>query len=178
MNNRKALAGLCMAIAVLGLGWAHTRQRRAPPALTPQDYMEIQQLYTRYTRALDMGGAGDGSDYLATFTLDAEFEIVGPQGTQVLRGMDELRRSVKRSHERLRTEKWSRRHAYTNLLVTPTAEGATASVWAFIFNVSAMPAFVDHAGAYDDTLVKTDAGWKFKKRLFRNSQTAQPSLPN
>jgi hypothetical protein len=50
-------------------------------------------------------------------------------------------------------------------------------VYALIFNVTAKPPFVDHSGVYEDTLVKTPDGWRFKKRMFKPNPAYQPSLP-
>ena len=165
---------LAVVAALVVLGWTGiAAQRAGQPTLTPQDYMEIQQLYSSYTRATDMGGAGDGSDYAAHFTEDAEIE----QSGRVNKGHDALKRMIKGFHAMLQKNGWASRHTYSGLLITPTADGARGSVYALIFNVTAKPPFVDHSGVYEDTLVKTAAGWKFKKRIFKPSGDYKPSLP-
>lgn len=127
-----------------------------------EDYREIQELYARYTRAVDMGGCwGDGAACTA-YT-----------GTFVERAPD----AVVNYHKRIREEGWSSRHTYSGLLITPTPEGADGSVYALIYNVTAVPPFVDHSVYYLDKLVKTPKGWRFQTRRIVNNTTIKPSLP-
>jgi hypothetical protein len=165
---------LGLSVAVVGIGWVSAQQRTRPPTLTAEDYMDIQQLYSNYVRACDMGGGGDGSDYVANFTDDGEF---GGSGGRVNKGPEALKRMIKGFHDGLKKNGWSSRHTYSGLLITPTAEGAKGSVYALIFNVTAKPPFVDHSGVYEDWLVKTPNGWKFKKRIFKPSGDFQPAMP-
>lgn len=175
MNRPSTIATACRVAAIATLGWTATvsAQSGAAPTLAPQDYLEIQALYSRYVRVTDMGGAGDGSDYAACFTPDAEFE----QSGRITKGPDALKRMIAGFHAGLKKNGWSSRHSYSGLLITPTAEGARGSVYALIFNVTAKPPFVDHSGVYEDTLVNTQDGWRFKKRIFKPSGDYKPSMP-
>lgn len=175
MVRWKIAVALSVSLAVAGISWERAfAQTKKVPTLSALDYMEIQQLYSAYTRATDMGGAGDGSDYSALFTPDAEFE----QSGRINKGPDALKKMIKGFHAGIQKNGWSSRHTYANLLVTPTGEGtARGSVYALIFNVSAKPPFVDHSGVYEDTLVKTSEGWRYKKRIFKPSGDFQPSMP-
>ncbi len=138
--------------------------------LSPDDYMEINNLYARYTRAADMGGAGDGSDWANCFTPDGAF------GNTT--GHEALKKIITNFHKNtLQKMGWSSRHTYTSPLITITPEGVKGSVYALVYNVTAKPPFVDHSGVYEDWLVKTPDGWRFKKRVFKTSQTFKPSLP-
>lgn len=170
MSNFKTVIALSITIAIAGMGWVYAQQQSHHPTLTTDDYIEIEQLYANYVRATDMGGAGDGSDYAATFTSDGQFG-------DAVRGPDALKGMIKNFHEGLQRNGWSSRHTYSSLQITPTPEGAKGSVYALIFNVTAEPPFVDHSGVYEDWLVKTPDGWRFKKRIFRHSRTFEPSLP-
>ncbi len=173
MGEGKSVAAFAVAvIAAVGITWGAAYAQKAP-TLTPEDYAEIYQLYSAYTRATDMGGAGDGSDYAACFTPDAEFE----QSGRINKGHDALKKMIKVFHAGIQKNGWSSRHTYTSLSVTPSPEGARGSVYALIFNVTARPPFVDHSGVYEDTLVKTAQGWRFKKRIFKPNGTYQPGLP-
>ena len=58
-----------------------------------------------------------------------------------------------------------RRHWNTNLLITPTAEGANGSVYLLLVDVSVRPPAIAAAAMYDDQLVKTPQGWRFKSRI-------------
>jgi len=173
MRSSKAIVLVSLTLVSIGIGWGYAQLRAAPPTLTAMDYIEIQQLYSNYVRATDMGGAGDGSDYIANFTDDAEFE----QSGRINKGPEALKKMIKGFHEGLKKNGWSSRHTYSGLLITPTPEGAKGSVYALIFNVTAKPPFVDHSGVYEDWLVKTPQGWKYKKRIFKPSGDFQPSLP-
>lgn len=138
---------------------------------TAQDYMDIQNLYGRYVRAADMGGGGDGSDWANCFTPDGEFGNA--------KGHEALKKIITNFHKNtLQKNGWSSRHTYTGLVITPTPEGAKGSVYALVFNVTAKPPFVDHSGVYEDWLVKTKEGWRFKKRIFKPNGTFSPSMPN
>ena len=169
MLKRIAFVMLTVSLAVAGSAWRHTHAAEAVPTLTAQDYMDINQLYATYVRAADMGGGGDGSDWAGCFTPDGEF------GTT--KGTEALKTLIHNFHLRVQKEGWSSRHTYTTLMLTRTAEGAKGSVYAVVYNVTAKPPFVDHSGVYDDTLVKTASGWRFKKRIFKISGSFQPSLP-
>jgi hypothetical protein len=170
MMSKKILIGaLAVLVMAAGLGWRHVQAAGAVVTLTADDYAEIYDLYAKYTRACDMGGAGDGSDYAAVFTPDGMFGAS--------QGPEALKKVITNFHKRLQAEGWSSRHTYTTILLTPTADGVKGSVYALIFNVTAKPPFVDHSGVYDDLLVKTRVGWRFKKRQFKNSTTFQPGQP-
>jgi hypothetical protein len=165
--KKAALVALCAVVLSVGFGWASTRVESAP-TLTTQDYIDITNLYHTYTRFTDMGGAGDGSDYASLFTEDASFNQA--QGPEALKQM------ITGFHKRLQDDGWSSRHTYTGLVITPTPEGAKGSVYLLTFNVTAEPPFVDHSGVYEDWLVKTKAGWKYQKRIYRDSGSFEPSM--
>ena len=57
------------------------------------------------------------------------------------------------------------RHVYTNLRITPSPEGAHGFVYFNQLDVSTKPPTTTVSGIYEDTLVKTAQGWRFKKRV-------------
>ena len=59
----------------------------------------------------------------------------------------------------------SQRHVYTNLRITPTPDGARGFVYFNQLDVSTLPPTTTVTGIYEDTLVKTADGWRFKKRV-------------
>ena len=59
----------------------------------------------------------------------------------------------------------TQRHVYTNLRITPTPEGARGFVYFNQLDVSTLPPTTSVTGIYEDTLVKTADGWRFKKRV-------------
>ena len=72
--SKITIIGLATVMALAaGAGWRHTHAQESVTKLTSDDYVEIYNLYAKYTRAADMGGKGDGSDWAATFTPDGTF---------------------------------------------------------------------------------------------------------
>jgi SnoaL-like domain len=70
------------------------------------------------------------------------------------------------------------RHFNANLLITPTPEGAKGSVYLLLFDARNVPATIVETAIYEDTLVKTSQGWKFKKRLvWRDDDDITPFKP-
>lgn len=168
MSKKIVAVVLGVVLAAAGIGWRYVQAAESKPKISTQDYIDIQNLYSTYTRFTDMGGEGDGSNYASLFTPDGEFNTTkGPEG---------LKKMIKGFHSRLQKDGWASRHTYTGLVITPTAEGAKGSVYLLTFNVTAKPPFVDHSGVYEDWLVKTKDGWKWKKRIYRSSETFKPSM--
>jgi len=128
-------------------------------ALTELDYIEIMHLVSSYGHALDSGfGQGEnGEAYANLFTPDASFG----GGT----GHDGL---VKVAQGQPRGPDWVR-HYLTNIVIEPTPEGAKGKQYLVEFDNDANghPSVIFLGGHYEDTYVKTAAGWRFKtRRLF------------
>jgi SnoaL-like domain len=62
------------------------------------------------------------------------------------------------------------RHVVSNLVITPTGEGANGSLYVFIVDPQEVPVKINSYSRYDDTLVKTSKGWRFKTKM-RSSDT-------
>ncbi|MFN7917913.1 MAG: nuclear transport factor 2 family protein [Vicinamibacterales bacterium] len=123
--------------------------------LSTQDYLDIQQLYARYNHAIDTGNAEAWAD---TFTPDGTFNTQWKNRDGLIAF---IHRWVEQSNGA------NRRHWNSNLLVTPTPEGANGSVYLLLMDVGARPpAAVSHM-KYTDTLVKTPQGWRFKTRVVK-----------
>lgn len=116
-------------------------------SLTAQDYADIQQLYARYNYAID---SADIEAYVALYTADGSFNS--------FTGQDGLRTFMKNRNG------GTRRHWNTNLVITPTPEGAKGAVYLMFLDVGMKPPAVTGAGRYEDALVRTPQGWRFKKR--------------
>jgi uncharacterized protein (TIGR02246 family) len=150
MRVSRALTMALFALTVVGASWLYGQQGKMA-SLTTQDYIDIQQLYARYNHTLD---AGDAEGYAALFTPDGSFN------NNV--GHDALVQFVKN-----RTA-GDLRHWNTNLLITPTPEGADGTVYLMFLNVSTRPpTLANNAAKYTDSMVKTSQGWRFKKRQTR-----------
>ena len=158
MINRRGLAVFVVTLVVMGAGLVRAQK----PSLSTKDYIDIQQLYAKYNEALD---SGDGEAYAATFTPDGIFNNN--------KGRDALLAFVQQWKEKLNG--MSRRHWNNNLIITPTAEGATGSVYLLLVDISARPPVFAAAAKYSDVLVKTPQGWRFKQRTTRaDSAPAAP----
>jgi hypothetical protein len=132
------------AITILGftrIAWAE--------GLTTQDYIDIEQLYATYNHAID---SGDGEAWAATFTPDGTFNKFA--------GHDQLVGFIQTWKEKMNGG--ARRHWNTNLRIVPSKEGASASVFLMLVDVTTKG--IVATGMYTDTLVKTASGWRFKTR--------------
>jgi hypothetical protein len=132
-------------LGVLCLGMTIVQAQKAP-ALTTQDYNDIQQLYARYNLAID---SGNGEAWAGTFTPDGVFNTTN-------KGHDALVQFVKDWREKRVGA--NRRHLNSNMVLTPTAEGANASIYLLLLNVGVRPATIATTGIYEDVLVRTRKG--------------------
>lgn len=170
--SKKLIAIILGIVSATGLlGWKFAAAAESKPKLTVQDYVDIYNLYGIYTRYFDMG-ADDGTRYASTFTTDGEF---GQSGNRV--GREAQKAAFLSSDQMLKRDGRSRRHTTTNIVVLPSSEGARGSAYLLIYNITAVPPFVEGGGLYDDWLVKTSEGWKFKKRAYYTFPTFKPGLP-
>lgn len=136
-------------IAINLLVVAGASQVYAQGTLTTQDYIEIQQLYATYAQAIDLGRGPAAR----TFTPDGEFfntDREAPIKGSTLVGGGAVR---------------GRRHGCINLVITATPEGAKGSCYLLELDTKNVPATIVLTGVYDDDLVKTPGGWRFKKRV-------------
>jgi hypothetical protein len=141
-------------VIVAGVVWIYTQKSTAAGTLTPQDYLDIQQLYSRYYQTID---AKDGEAWANTFTADGVFNNT--------KGHDALVAS-----QRGTLKDNPLRHWHSNLTITPTAEGADGRAYVLQINVKTTPPSIATFSRYDDKLVKTPQGWRFKIRQ-RSSDT-------
>ena len=121
-------------------------------SLTANDYIEIQQLYAKYAHTLDLG---DAEGWANTFTPDGVFgESKGhAQLTAFAGGFME-------------SFDGAARHWNTQIVITPTANGAHGSCYLLLVDTRSQPAGLTVAGIYQDTVVKTSNGWRFQERVF------------
>lgn len=158
MQYRKALALLAVVI-VSGVTWVEA-QKSGAKALTAQDFVEIQQLYTRYNWVID---AGDAEAYASTFTPDGVFN------NNV--GHDAIVKFANTFHAGLGSHV---KHWNTNLMITPTPEGANGQVYLVLVDFGTKPASIVTSATYSDELVKTAQGWRFKKRTTKGDVAPAP----
>ncbi|HEY7290163.1 MAG TPA: nuclear transport factor 2 family protein [Vicinamibacterales bacterium] len=128
--------------------------------LTSDDFVEIQQLYARYNWSLD---SGDSQAYAATFTPDGVFNNnVGHDA--IVKFADTFHAGVG-SHVK---------HWNTNLMITPSATGASGQVYLMLVDYATKPPSIFTSASYTDELVKTPQGWRFKKRATKGDAPPAP----
>ena len=157
------------AIGAFAAGWVGAQGTRGP-ALTGQDYAEIEQLIARYYQALDFE---DRAMFESIWTEDAVYRIESLG--QPVRGRDAIvQRTVGRWADR--PPEHERRHWQNNLVVTPTPDGATARTYWVSFEVSYSPPKPALSGHYDDVLVRTSDGWRFKQRVLTIDESLRSGI--
>lgn len=142
----------------------------AAPKLSPADYQEIAQLTNRYAYGIDTC-ADNGYDYADVFTPDGEFidrnsDAGFKAGGRVLaKGRDALATLIGGGSRGCKTKlvwtDWS--HIMSNLVVTPTATGATGRLYLLQMDIKG-PGTIERHGGYEDVYVKTKDGWRIKSR--------------
>ena len=153
MWTRKAIAGLVAALAMCA---ALAAQEKGGKTLTPQDYAEIQQLYSRYAWSIDTR-AENGMVYANTFTPAGEFVNVNANSKTV--GREKLAEMIRGDG----TPSPIPTHNMSNIVIEPSQEGARGGAYLTIIG-GEKPA-VTAIGTYQDILVKTSEGWRFKQRM-------------
>ena len=149
------------AVAALSAGVV-AQQKKA--TLTALDYAEINQLYIRYNYGIDTHG-DNGMMWAGSFTTDGVFDVGGGKkfvGREALLAF---------AHGVAKTNNGAPHHFATNIRIEPSPEGATGS--AYFFNVptpeTGKPAAITRTGTYEDVIVKTAEGWRFKQRTFHTN---------
>jgi hypothetical protein len=135
--------------------------------LTPQDYLDIQQLVSSYPYGLD-GNTDNGASYANLFAPGAVF------GRPRTEGRDNLAALANREPHGANYV----RHFITNHVIEPSPGGAVGKEYAVIIDIgeNGNPGKIFLGGRYDDEYVKTPQGWKFKMRTFTPSRVdVQPA---
>src|SRR5688500_4432123 len=172
-NCRPAIAILVTVLALPGFAAAGQSSTTAPP-LTALDYFEIGQLVSKYARAIDTC-SNNGYDYADLFTPDGFFApsqngVVGNK----MQGRERLAEASGGGSRGCKNVGWIRqgvKHLYVNHIITPSADGATGTVDMLMIGLNGDPYRIRHDGYYEDTYVRTPAGWRFKSRIHHVAMT-------
>jgi hypothetical protein len=162
-------------LAVVVIGWAVTAaaQGRGPaPALTTQDYIDIQQLVSRYAFLIDTC-SGAGYEFADLFTPDGEFSVSqqwGTEGARKTKGREALADAAGGDgkggcKDPKTTMGYGISHISVNHVITPAPGGATGKSYLLAIGVGGDPTTIERQGGYEDVYVKTAAGWRFKSRV-------------
>ncbi len=152
---------MAVALAAVAAASAGVMAQQKKATLTALDYAEINQLYIRYNYGIDTHG-DNGMMWAGSFTKDGVFDLGGGKkfvGREALLGF---------AHGVGKSNNTAPHHFATNIRIEPSPEGAVGS--AYFFNVTTpepgKPAAVTQTGTYEDIIVKTPEGWRFKERKF------------
>jgi uncharacterized protein (TIGR02246 family) len=170
MERHSGSVALALILALAGITWVSARDDK-PPALTPQDYVEIQHLTARLNQGAD---SHDAQMWVSVWTPDGTW--TSPEG-RAYTGHAELARYRRERKEELggRTDI---RHWTNSLVLTPSADGATGRLYYVMMRVNPAPPTPMSAGHYDDVYVKTSNGWRIKRRtIYAYPRDAAAILP-
>jgi uncharacterized protein (TIGR02246 family) len=121
-----------------------------------EDVEEIRRLQLEYRRCLD---GGDFQGFAALFTEDGEWE--GGNGHE--RGPNAIRAMLERTQSAANRDQV---HLIANQVVLPNGDTATAeSTFAVVERHPDGSPSLYMVGTYRDELVRTDHGWRFRRRL-------------
>jgi hypothetical protein len=138
-----------------------------PGTLTTSDYLEIQQLASRYPYGLDTG-AEQGNLYANVFTEDGLF-YGGPARAEGHEKLAAFAFGHRPGQGPLYTRNFS-----TNVMIRPSPEGATGKIYAAVLDIgegNGSASKVLNGGHYEDVYVRTSVGWRIKSRQFLPSQS-------
>ena len=164
--NLKSLTIIALALTIVALitslvaVQAQTKGTKAP-TLTPLDYVEIQQLISRYPHALDTC-ADKGNEYAKLFTADGVFSWNGNKAE----GRESLVAIAGGPNCPPGKKRLNIRHITVNTVIEPSPEGATGKSYLLQVSLGEGGGKLIAGGKYDDVYVKTPEGWRFKSRTY------------
>jgi hypothetical protein len=149
------------AMAVLGVavaGGSISAQQKGIKPLTGQDYLDIQQLISKYNQGSDLR---DAEMWLSIWTPDATFQIGTGKPMVGTKDLTDFRMNSFKS----RKPESKPRHWDSSLVLTPTAEGANGRMYYVTYESGGKVPVLTNSGYYDDVFVRTPAGWRLKNRV-------------
>ncbi|HEV7715413.1 MAG TPA: nuclear transport factor 2 family protein [Steroidobacteraceae bacterium] len=174
MKNKTAVAfsliygGMVFGTLAFGTLRSGSASAAEPMKLTAQDYLDIKALSARYAQVIEHC-TNKGYDYAALYTPDGEFgrtDDWGVRPRQISKGPDELAKAAGGGPNGC-DPKWmgdGLTHIIVDTVITPTPAGAHGKSILVILGLRGDPNRIERLGSYEDTYVKTPAGWRFKTR--------------
>lgn len=153
-----ASIGIAAVFAIV-IGLGRSARAQTKPHLSGEDYAEILQLYFKYPITLD---SGDAEGYADLFTEGGSFQNNVGRAALIAFVRNRAATTV--------------RHAPLTPIITATPEGAKGTVMNMFIDVAKMPAVITRVSQYNDTLVKTPQGWRFKTRMNGSAELTSGSL--
>jgi hypothetical protein len=142
-----------------------------PMKLTALDYIQIEQLSAKYAFAIE-NCTNKGYDYADLYTDDGGFGVSkewGVPGKMYAQGRDALANADGGGPGGCRDPKtmlgYGLTHVIVDLVITPTATGATGRSILLALGVGGNPTTIERQGGYEDVYVKTPKGWRIKTRM-------------
>ena len=157
---------LALAAAILLHAGLAGGQTPAAGTLTPQDYIAIQQLVSKYAYAIDEC-TNRGYDYADLYVPDGTFST--SRNGKVLNtcaGRDRLAEAARGGMPDCKDVPWAGIvHMLVNHVIEPAPGGAIGKVYLIAIGLDGEPGKVEAQGRYEDVYVKTLQGWRFKSRM-------------
>lgn len=160
MNSSRFLTAVALAGVLAGPVHAQSRGDAAARMQRIEDRADIERLLIEYGRTLD---ARDFKAYAALFAKDGVWSggmgtVQGPAAIQAF--MEKAIPGPNTAHNF---------HILSNFAIDVNGDTATAwSRWTFMAPGPNNTAVAAQSGRYDDTLVREDGRWKFKRRVASN----------
>ena len=172
-----------LLVAVMTAAWGGSKvQAQAADPLTPQDYIAIQQLVSKYAYAIDEC-TNRGYDYADLYTPDGAF-YTSRAGKILNRfeGRERLAEAARGGMPDCKGVPWAGIvHMLVNHVIEPAPGGATGKVYLIAVGLDGEPGKVEAQGRYDDVYVRTPQGWRFKTRTHvlaeRQQEVSRGSRP-
>lgn len=163
LARHTTLAGLALATLTTAPLVAQAPQTAT---LTTQDYVDIQQLVSRYAYAIDEC-TNRGYDYADLYTPDGRFATSrGGTILNVFEGRERLAEAARGGMPDCENVPWAGIvHMLVNHVIEPSVGGATGKVYLIAIGLDGEPGKVEAQGRYEDEYVKTAEGWRFKSRI-------------
>src|SRR5579864_9532013 len=151
-----AAVGVMMAFGAIGAQEPASGASAKKVALTPQDYIDIQQLVARYAYEID-NCTNNGYDYADLYTADGWFSASrdGRVGNKS-QGREKLAAAARGNMKSCDEVPWKGiSHMLVNHVITPAPGGATGKVYLVAIGLDGEPTKVEAQGHYEDFYVKT-----------------------
>jgi hypothetical protein len=169
--NSTTFPTLAFVVMIASGAAAQPPAAKAVTPLTALDYIEIQQLLHKYAFALDTC-SNNGYDYADLYTPDGIF-YWGIGGRKSV-GREQLAEAAgggkggcKRQQAATR-ENPIQTHMTVNAVIEASPEGAIGKsylVYPGVQGITGDGTHNGHVGGYQDVYVKTDKGWRIKRRI-------------